>query len=1720
VIELEGYCVAESIHQGLATAIYRGVRSRDALSVVIKATSSEYPDPKDLARLKLEYDITAKLDLPEVVKVLVLEKHNNGLALVKEDCGGAPLKQCLGRGRITVPQALDIASRLAGALGRLHNLGVIHKDINPSNIIYDAATGEVRITDFGIATFLTPENVAINVQDAAQGTLAYMSPEQTGRMNRCTDYRSDLYALGVTLYEMLTGVLPFQAEDPLELVHAHIARRPTAPDALCTDIPPPVAEIVMKLLEKNPEARYRSAFGLKADVDECAQRLRDKGFAASFPLGRKDVSDKFRIPQKLYGRERERRLLVDLFERTAMGASQLLLVSGFSGIGKSALVQEIQEIQEPMVGSNGYFIGGKFVLVSGFSGIGESALVQETQEPMVRSNGYFIRGKFDQFQRNVPYSALVQAFRGLLRHLLAESDEHIDRWRERLTQALGVNGQIVVDVIPEVEWVIGPQPPVPDLLPAETQNRFNFVFQNFIRAFAAPEHPLVLFLDDLQWADLASLKLLQLLMAHTDQYCLLVVAAYRDNEVGTGHPIVITTNAIRQDGGTVHEMALAPLGLDDVTRLLADMLACDAERLRTLAKLTIAKTDGNPFFVNEFLKSLHREHLLSFDHARSCWNWDLAKIEAADITDNVVELMSRKIRSLPAASRSLCELASCIGNRFDLRTLAAVNSKTGRETAAELHDAVLEGLVVPQSELCRLAGLADMERDDVSYRFLHDRVQQAAYALIPDEHKSSLHLAIGQWLMQRLEAGERESVFDVVNHMNQGALLLTDAGERQRLARLNLEAGNAAVACNAYAAALAYCTAGLDLLPEAPWQCEYDLTFALHLQAIQAALLSAQFEQMERLMDSALPLARAAIDKVKLLEARIQAQIAQNRLFEAVKTAISAMQMLGIHFPAKPRQLHVLLELAKTRLALGRRRISSLIDVGEMKDESFAAAMRIMTNVFSAAYISYPAMMPLFVLRQVQISIRHGNHALSSFAYANYGLILCGILGDIPKGYAFGQLALQVVEKLGAHQVRTKTGFSVSTFISHAKEPLQDSLQPMLDAYQNGLETGDLEYAAWSTLGYSYSRFITGAPLGEIESEMNALLETVARLKQESVLSKVRLWRQAVANLTADEPSSDLTGDYYDEASMLGTLSENNQAAEAAQLHLNKLMLAFLFGDYARAVQSGGEMRRYLFSTPGTFFIPLFYFYDSLARLAAEGDADLLPVRQNQRKLRQLVQHAPMNHEHKHWLVEAECCRVRGRNERAARFYELAIDGAKKNGFQHEEALAAELAARFYLAGGRTRIGKGYLVHAHYLYRRWGAHGLAARAAAKSSSKNFGALDLATVLKASTAISGEIVMEKLLPRLMTIALENAGAETGHMLLYRDGRLQLAASGSVAGVKIADGRETDVAALLPMSVVQYVSRTGESVICGDAGTDKRFSADPFIVRNRSKSIQCTPILSLGHLTGMLYLENPLTTDAFTDERLELLKVLSGQIAVSINNAMLYENLEQTVRQRTREIVEEKKKSESLLLNILPAETAEELMRVGAATVRRFDSVSIMFTDFKDFTRVAAGMTPEMLVAEIDHCFRAFDNIVEKYGVEKIKTIGDAYMCAGGLPKANATHAVDVVNAGLEIRDFMCRRREENERNGVPFFETRIGIHTGPVVAGVVGLKKFAYDIWGDTVNLASRLESAGEAGQVNISQSTYELVENRFECAYRGKIAVKNAGDVDMFFVQTITGLRP
>jgi histidine kinase len=1705
VIGLEGYSVAESIHKGLATSVYRGVRSRDGLPVVIKATSSEYPDPKDLGRLKLEYEFTAKLGLPEIVKVIALERHRNGLALIKEDCGGAPLKQYLGRGRISVRQALDIGSRLAGALGALHKLSVTHKNINPSNVIYDAASGEVRITDFGIATLLAQENLAIDLQDATEGTLAYMSPEQTGRMNRATDCRSDLYALGVTLYEMLTGVLPFQAEDSLGLVHAHIARRPAAPVERCADIPATVSEFVMKLLEKNPEARYRSAFGLKADIDECAEQLRSAGFVASFPLGRQDVSDQFRLPQKLYGREREQHLLLDLFERTTMGACQLLLVSGFSGIGKSALVHEIQE-------------------------------------PVIRSNGYFIAGKFDQFQRNVPYSALVQAFRGLLRQVLAESDEQIGRWRERLAQALGVNGRIVVDVIPEVEWVIGPQPPVPELPPAETQNRFNLVFQNFIRAFAAPEHALVLFLDDLQWADLASLKLLQLLMADNEQRCLLVVAAYRDNEVGAGHPLAMTVNAVRQDGGVVHDVVLAPLGLDDVTRLLADMLACDAQRVRTLAQLTVAKTDGNPFFVNEFLKSLHREYLISFDHARACWSWDLPQIEAAGITDNVVELMSRKIRGLPGASRSICELAACIGNRFDLGTLAAVNGKTGRETAAELYGAVLEGLVVPESALYSIAGLADLEREDVRYRFLHDRVQQAAYALIPAGRKPSLHLAIGQLLMRRLEAGERERVFDVANHMNQGAALLADAGERQRLARLNLDAANAALSCNAYAAALAYCTAGLHLLPEAPWQCEYELTFALHVQAIEASLLSADIEQMERLMDSALPQARRAIDKVKVLEASIQLQIARNQLFEAVQTALGAMEMLGVRFPRKPGKHHLLLELAKTRLALGGRPVSSLIDAGPMKEESFVAAMRVMTNVFSAVYISYQAMMPLFVLRQVQLSIRHGNHALSAFAYANYGLILCGILGDIPRGYAFGQLALQVVEKLGAHQVKTKTQFSVSTFISHAKEPLRNTLQPLLDAYQNGLETGDIEYAAWSTLAYSYSRFYAGAPLGEIESEMNALLESVARLKQESALSKVRLWRQAVANLRADEPSSDLAGDYYDEAAMLGALSENNQASEAVMLHLNKLMLAYLFGDYAQAVRSGGETRRYLFSTPGTTSFPVFYFYDSLARLAAGGDADLRQVRRNQSKLQRLVRHAPMNHEHKHCLVEAECCRVRGENKQAAQLYELAIDGASKNGFQQEEALAAELAARFYLGRGRTRIGKGYLTHAYYLYGRWGARaklrqlaraypellesvGDAHRPASgkkdpSSSSRGLAALDLVTVLKASTAISGEIVMEKLLARLMTIALENAGAQSGHLLLNDEGRLQLAASGSVAGVTIAAGRDTDLSALLPMSVVQYVSRTRESVVCGDAGADKRFFTDPYIVGHGSKSILCTPILSQGSMTGMLYLENPLTTDAFTDQRLELLNVLSGQIAVSINNAMLCENLEQTVRQRTREIVEEKKKSDNLLLNILPAETAEELMRAGAATVRRFDSVSIMFIDFKDFTRISAGMTPDMLVAELDYCFRGFDNIVEKHGIEKIRTIGDSYMCAGGLPKVSATHAVDVVDAGLAIRDFLRGRREENECNGAPFFEARIGIHSGPVVAGVVGFKKFAYDIWGDAVNLAARLESGGVAGEVNISRSTYELVKDRFECAHRGKIAVKNAGEVDMYFVLGATGQRP
>jgi serine/threonine protein kinase len=852
-----GYRVFTQLYESANSLVYRGIREQGNQPVILKVLKQDYPTPSELTRYRQEYDITRSLNQDGVVKAYGLEPYQNTLVMILEDFGGESLATLKQQYPSTLEDFLELAIKITTALGEIHTANIIHKDINPANIVYNLQTQQLKIIDFGISTRLSRENPTLKNLTSLEGTLAYISPEQTGRMNRSLDYRTDFYSLGVTFYELLTGQLPFVSEDVLELVHCHIAKLPIPPHQLVgahrrAPIPNAISNIVMKLMAKTAEERYQSAWGLKADLEECLKQLRSRGEISEFPLGNQEVCDRFQISQKLYGREREVEMLLQAFERVTSGQSEFLLVAGYSGIGKSSLVQEIYK-------------------------------------PITAKRGYFISGKFDQYQRNIPYSAIIQALRELAKQLLTETDAKLGEWKQKILSAVGSNGRIIIEIIPEVELIIDRQPPLLDLAPAEAQKRFNFAFQDFIKVFADPKHPLTIFLDDLQWADGASLKLIELLLTSSN-VGLLLIGAYRDNEVNAAHPLCLTLENLQKEGARIQEIILNTLELETVNRWLADTLKASCEMIHDLAELVQEKTGGNPFFITEFLQTLYTENLLNCNYNQKRWIWDINQVKKRNFTDNVVELMVAKIQKLPPETQEALKLAACIGNQFELQALGVISQSSARETALNLQEAVAEGLIQPLGDdyktvlLEPLEGVAtenllsstplqkqsfqeillssveqetkpllapfflrearenlNFERrmggsSNIKYQFNHDRIQQAAYSLIPDEFKQRVHLQIGQLLLQNMpESQIEEKIFDIVNQLNHSSELLNNQQQRDEIANLNLIAGQKAKSSSAYQPALMYLQQGLVWLGKDSWQRQYETALALNVEAAEAA---------------------------------------------------------------------------------------------------------------------------------------------------------------------------------------------------------------------------------------------------------------------------------------------------------------------------------------------------------------------------------------------------------------------------------------------------------------------------------------------------------------------------------------------------------------------------------------------------------------------------------------------------------------------------------------------------------------------------------------------------------------------------------------------------------------------------------------------------------------------------------------------------------------------
>ncbi|MDZ8185750.1 MAG: AAA family ATPase [Nostoc sp. ChiSLP02] len=1549
-----GYRISERVYAGSKTLVYRAIREVDRLPVVIKILKQEYPTFNELLQFRNQYTIAKNLDFGGIVRLYGLENYHNSYALVMEDFGGISLREWIYKeitnnsdrslekslGKHRLQAFLEIAIALAAILDELYRHRIVHKDINPANILINPDTKQVKLIDFSLASSLYRETQEIYSPNVLEGTLAYISPEQTGRMNRGIDYRSDFYSLGVTFFELLTGELPFQSNDPMELVHCHIAKQPpllegrrqeaggrrhrevrgeASSDAYGNargernfkeaegrreEIPQVIANIVMKLMAKNAEDRYQSALGLKHDLEMCLNQLRTTGEIENFEIGQRDVCDRFIISEKLYGRYNEVASLIAAFERVSQGRSELMLVAGFSGIGKTAVVNEVHK-------------------------------------PIVRQRGYFIKGKFDQFQRNIPLFAFLQAFRDLIDQLLSETDTQLEQWRHKILSALGENAQVIIETIPELERIIGKQPAVVELSGSAAQNRFNILFQKFIQVFTTKDRPLTIFIDDLQWADSASLKFMQLLTSEIDSRYLLLIGAYRDNEVCATHPLMLTLQEIEKSQTTVNTITLAPLDPASVNQLVADTFSCSLELALPLTELIFSKTQGNPFFTTQFLKALYEDGLIAFNFHGGYWECDIAQVRSLALNDNVVEFMAVQLQKLPQATQEVLQLAACIGNSFDLETLAIAYEKSPTQTANDLWVALKDGLILPQNDVYKFyqdsslvishgslgnseRKTKDKEQITVSYKFLHDRVQQAAYSLIPQDQKQATHLKIGRRLLENTPAADQqEKIFNLINHLNLGAELIDNPSEREQLANLNLIAGRQAKSATAYEAALRYLNTGIMFLEPDSWQTHYDLTLNLYLTAAETEYLNTNYEQANLQIETLLENVRDTLQKARVYEIKIQSLISQNQMQSAVDIALDVLQMLGVSLEQE---------------AIATLENEALIALPEMTDPDKLAAQRILMTVGPAVYLAHPQMYPSIVFTMVNLCIRYGNSSLAAYAYVIYGLLLCGG-GDIESGYKFGQIAMELLDRFDSRKLKSKVYMMFNGNIRYWKEHLQTCLQPLQEGFHVGLETGDLEFACYNATTYCDFCFHTEPELETVLDKQAQYLEIIQNLKQEyqQIYSKVS--RQFLLNLSGSAIDKlRLVGESCNEIEMLPIWIQNNLGFIVFLVYLYKLILAYLFAAYGDAVEILRAAKPYQNFAMSTIHIVNYNLYSSLSLLAhypevsaSEQQQYLQQVDENQALMQEWATHAPMNYQHLWCLVEAERNRVLGNKATAIQMYDQAIESAKQQGYIQQEAIANELAAKFYLDWGKQQIAQNYTIEAYYCYTRWGAKAKVtdletrypqllvpileqvhlnfsthettlgssrgnSHHSSSSNSNTFVALDLAVIFKASQTLSSEIELEKLVSTLLHVALENAGADKCVLLLSENGRLLVQAIANIENsATLLNPQPMEESLEIPLSPINTVKRSLQPLVIVDAIVHPRFSNDAYIQEHQPRSILCSPILHQGKLLGILYLENNHSIGAFTDDRVDILNLLCTQAAISLENARLYQQSQHLYQQ---------------------------------------------------------------------------------------------------------------------------------------------------------------------------------------------------------------------------------
>ncbi|MFP8967397.1 AAA family ATPase [Pokkaliibacter sp. CJK22405] len=1528
LVALPGYDVEALIFEGSHSLIYRGRSRTTGEAVVLKVLRESYPSIEQLNNFRREYALLQRLQsLRATVPVIELIGFENSLVLVMEASPGEPLSDLIARERLDLDTALTLAIAMADALGEIHQHQVTHNDINPRNVLWHAPTRRLYLIDFGIASEL-PVTLSKALPPARiEGSLAYMAPEQTGRMNRAVDYRADYYAFGVTLYELFTGQRPFTSQDPLELIHSHLASAPTEPHLLNPDIPETLSSLILRLMAKAPEDRYQSAFGIKADLVRMLERWRAHQQVRPFTLGRQDVSPVFRIPQRLYGRQRQIQQLLSAFQKSCEGHKRFVTVSGHSGAGKSALVNELR----PQVGGR---------------------------------HGFYITGKFDQYRRDVPYSAWTEACDELIDQILTLPEDQLTYYRQQILDALGNNAGVMTELLPALAQVIGPQLAPPELPAAESQNRFVYVFQSFIAVFCRPEHPLVLFLDDLQWAGVPSLKLIETLLQNDHTGHLLIIGAFRSNEVDAAHPLTLVLDDLSRTALSAETIQLSGLQLGDVLQLLEDTLPGQQQDLDSLAQLCFAKTLGNPFFLNQLLHSLYKEQLIRFNMERGQWHWAIDEVTRFEVSDNVVELMVRKIRQLSRQSQQLMQLAACIGNRFSVRSLIELSELSHVEITQNLWEVLLQGLILPVDAQLRSANEPDLdalafrmdtlrqtggaEDSNAHYRFLHDQVRQAAYSLMPENQRATVHLGIAR-LLEGYYQKTGEGLFDVVNHFNGARELLTHWEERQHLARLNLEAAQRARLSNAYEGAVHFLQVGIELHQagfdagsSVGWSRDSELAFELQLTLAECQHLNGQLQDALKRCEQLLGKVQNPLNQARIFSLRTVLYASHGQFAEALAAACEGLRVLGVDWPEEEAEIQAAIGQGSAKISawLENNEVESLLDLPAMTDEREKLIVHLLGLLWPPAINVNLSMSALAVVNMVTSSIEYGNAEVSPFGYGNYGSMLSAFFGQYALGRRFGQLSVDLVDKTGnlTWKCKVYTMFAVtnSPWTSHLPENI-----PLLEqALAAGLESGDVIFTGYSAFHILKHMQHSGMPLSELKAACARYRPILEKINDPNTLEVFWILERSIKQLAGEtETLHSWNGDGFDEDALLKQMEDSQHALCLNYYHYNKMLGYAVFAEYDQAVTHSVEMEKTLGATFGWYSIAEYHFVRALLLLVdlssqspEEQEKRQQEIAALQDKMATWRDSAPRNFEAKWLLVEAERAQLAKQHDQASELYDKAIDAAQRSGFWQMQGFCNEKAARYWLSQGKERIARVYFQEALQAYKNWGAHAKVAQLESRfgkwlmvgerpvhnltlhttesAAGKSLN-LDLLSILKALRIISNEIVLERLLYQMMRTIIEEAGAQRGTLLLRDKDKWLIQAHGTQeTDVEVMQGipvslnapsslLETD-RVHLPVSVIAYVNRTRAPLILDNAQDRTQFSHDPYIREHQPRSVICLPVMRQSHLIGMLYLENNMLFGAFTPDRLQVLDILAAQAAISIEHAMLYETLEQRVNERTKEL----------------------------------------------------------------------------------------------------------------------------------------------------------------------------------------------------------------------------